>query len=545
MKFAKTLHEQALQFCFDQCLNYKLMKKVLKSDDMEEVAREFTKLFQAELRKVQTFMIGQQQDVHNSLPPLEIDIAPLMTSDHGLSIEEDDIGPAEDHCKAIVDKISMFRHYANLNGEAIRKIIKKFDKRLNMSFHDHFVLDTPLNNLVTARDIGVWLLDPAMHCLRLMRVVLGAQRVHRPLMQFNFWLEELKAGAKLARSRSVSGEEPDPTSMRLAICGNQEDMALCVKNTFIDCQTGSHQSHRRRARSLPPTAAAEAGRLVLTASTREASSSSSSPPRDPSDETQRRRNETGVEVVTGVPLDVPVVCVEHFVCRSLQIAPPHRVYALSDEEDELDESLLLARRGNPPLTMLRFPGAPVPNCSQIGLPIEQYGQSCSSSSQPSGVRQPSSYDPGQAYGVGGMRSARWWTEVPDNCPLTGFPIRLLPYPPFKLTRKTGNDGRDENASLLVDGPSLVLKVLSTWRFEVLGEPLIMSDISNLDAYMKRCKLGPFRLGPALELFCKGTTEAHRELEALRAKARKRLDNVKHIQRGRLQGAKQGGRKSHT
>jgi hypothetical protein len=94
--------------------------------------------------------------------------------------------------------------------------------------------------------------------------------------------------------------------------------------------------------------------------------------------------------------------------------------------------------------------------------------------------------------------------------------------------------RSKQPPLLVDGPYLVLEILSTWNWDVLGRPLLVTDVSGLDAYMKRCKLGPYRLGKALELLSIGTPEATRELENLRTQAQRKLDNLKHIQKVRRQ-----------
>ncbi|CAE8643675.1 unnamed protein product, partial [Polarella glacialis] len=129
-------------------------------------------------------------------------------------------------------------------------------------------------------------------------------------------------------------------------------------------------------------------------------------------------------------------------------------------------------------------------------------------------------------------SLRWWTDVAEVCPLSGFPIALLPYPPFKLQAVSPQRGSRETPKL-VDGPYLVLSVLCSWRFEVLGKALTVADVNALDLYMKRCKLGPFRLGRALELLSEHSPEAHKELEEIRFTARRRLEGLKHIQRVRL------------
>lgn len=119
---------------------------------------------------------------------------------------------------------------------------------------------------------------------------------------------------------------------------------------------------------------------------------------------------------------------------------------------------------------------------------------------------------------------RWWTEMKEVCPLSAFPVKLLPYPPFKFQ---GTDG-----IRYVDGTYLVLQVLVTWRFEALGRALTMEDVSALDNYMKRCKQGRYRLARALELLATGNVEDRREFEEMRALARKRFEGLWHIKRQR-------------
>lgn len=124
---------------------------------------------------------------------------------------------------------------------------------------------------------------------------------------------------------------------------------------------------------------------------------------------------------------------------------------------------------------------------------------------------------------------RWWTNLMETCPISGFPVGLLPYPPFKLQTPVA-----KSKSRLVDGNYLVLLMLSSWRFEVLGVPVTASQIQALDAYMRRCKLGPFRLAHALEMHRIGTPSALEDLQALRDRATARLDVLQHVQRARLQ-----------
>jgi hypothetical protein len=90
------------------------------------------------------------------------------------------------------------------------------------------------------------------------------------------------------------------------------------------------------------------------------------------------------------------------------------------------------------------------------------------------------------------KSNRWWTStrLPLTCRLSGFPINLLPYPPFKL-RVNANE---PNPHSLVDGKFLALRVIASGSLAVRGQgqDLSPSEITTLGQYMQKCKLGPFR-----------------------------------------------------
>lgn len=130
---------------------------------------------------------------------------------------------------------------------------------------------------------------------------------------------------------------------------------------------------------------------------------------------------------------------------------------------------------------------------------------------------------------------RWWTKVDAElmCPLSNFPIQMLPYPPFKYQVCQGKE-----SARLVDGGFLAIKVLATLDFEVLGRPMNVYDVSSLDAYVKRCKLGPWRVAKALQLRTAGTAAALQELQALQDQARRKFKKLKHIKQTRLQSAGQ-------
>jgi hypothetical protein len=93
---------------------------------------------------------------------------------------------------------------------------------------------------------------------------------------------------------------------------------------------------------------------------------------------------------------------------------------------------------------------------------------------------------------------RWWTssQAPLICPLSNFPICLLPYPPFKLRMLPEGDAGPHK---LVDGKFLSLMVIASEEMIACGRELQPNDVKALDAYMQRCKLGSLRLGRAVAL----------------------------------------------
>ncbi|CAE7713484.1 CPK8 [Symbiodinium sp. CCMP2456] len=126
---------------------------------------------------------------------------------------------------------------------------------------------------------------------------------------------------------------------------------------------------------------------------------------------------------------------------------------------------------------------------------------------------------------------RWWEELSDTCPISGFPIAYLPYPPCKLQVGPGKSQK------FVDGQYLLLHILSTLNFEVLGRSLTHGEIEAVDQHIKKCKLSPLRLSRAVELLCQvgqHNDRARQELAELRTKATKKLGALRHIQRVRMQ-----------
>eukprot|EP00931_Biecheleriopsis_adriatica_P062202 TRINITY_DN37460_c1_g1_i3.p1 TRINITY_DN37460_c1_g1~~TRINITY_DN37460_c1_g1_i3.p1 ORF type:complete len:341 (-),score=73.25 TRINITY_DN37460_c1_g1_i3:152-1174(-) len=128
----------------------------------------------------------------------------------------------------------------------------------------------------------------------------------------------------------------------------------------------------------------------------------------------------------------------------------------------------------------------------------------------------------------------WWKclQSPLLCPLTRFPICLLPYPPFKLRVK----GSGSSSYQLVDGKYLAMKcILSDMQ-------LRDSDMKSLDAYLHRCKLNQYRPMHAAALAQEarfGSTkdkrkEASQQLQSYIGHTRHELGKLRRIQENRLQ-----------
>ena len=140
---------------------------------------------------------------------------------------------------------------------------------------------------------------------------------------------------------------------------------------------------------------------------------------------------------------------------------------------------------------------------------------------------------------------RWWTKLQEQllCPLTRFPIRLLPYPPFKLLVDVTNPG----PHFLVDGKFLAMKLIVDGHPGAGIRELEQSDILALDDYMQRCKLGPFRPGTANALQEEVRTaqkecdriRAALELKKMQQKTSAELAKLRRIQDNRLSQIKTG------
>lgn len=132
---------------------------------------------------------------------------------------------------------------------------------------------------------------------------------------------------------------------------------------------------------------------------------------------------------------------------------------------------------------------------------------------------------------------RWWARSDQElvCPITNFPIYLLPYPPFKFRV----DPETSGPHILVDGKVLAMQLIVYGQCSGIRE-LQDSDIISLDNYIQRCKFSLAKPGFVRDLartVVAGASSADRaraseELKQLRVSARAELSKLKRIQDNR-------------
>lgn len=238
MKFAKTLQAESHHAWDGRYLDYKMMKKVLKTDGLGGVEL-FCDTLASELLKIRSFMRDQQEGIGQRICPLSA-LAVIQST----ALDGD--------CQQLVQIIQQFRDYASLNATALRKIIKKFDKRFQTNFLEKFGTPPTQHMLVSHSEVGAWLLDPAQHCLQLIRCSMigesvGAALKERHMRQLNFWFAELQAGERLMKMKVNTGATPLNIPFRLSMQGRQ-----CITNTNTFAEETSPTGAARRSSSLPP-----------------------------------------------------------------------------------------------------------------------------------------------------------------------------------------------------------------------------------------------------------------------------------------------------
>ncbi|CAJ1373281.1 unnamed protein product [Effrenium voratum] len=232
MKFGKQLQEELRAEWCKHYVDYKVLKKALKPEAPAVPA--FFDLLKSEVQKVQSFI--QQQ--HEALWKV---MSAGFAGDFNNAAKQCEVFTV---LETLVASIQHIHSFAALNQLALHKIIKKADKKLGQ-VNECF---SPEWNLVpSAENIVVWLLVPAEKCLRL--VTDCSKGGSQPLRQFHFWVQELRAGAVLARSQMTGAAGLNTMHLRLQLtCG--KDVQCRIRNTFID--VAQKDEHRTRSSSLPP-----------------------------------------------------------------------------------------------------------------------------------------------------------------------------------------------------------------------------------------------------------------------------------------------------
>lgn len=233
MKFGKTLLEELSHDWSGSCFDYKGLKKIIKLITRDPAsAPSFSVALEAELFRIQQVMLQQEE-------LLRAEVVGLQPYQMGQPLSA---APFFDEgrvaaCSSIVRKIKSFKHYASLTSTGVRKIIKKFDKRLQLNFREHYGVPPVASWLVSEGDVVQWLLAPASNCLDLLSRLL----IERPVLslrQYGFWAAHLEHGLQLTRTH---------------IEHLRQDDEVCVRNTFVDLKHGGEESaaHHRRAFSCP------------------------------------------------------------------------------------------------------------------------------------------------------------------------------------------------------------------------------------------------------------------------------------------------------
>jgi len=482
MKFGKTLLEEFSNDWMSSCFDYKGLKKVIKVIMCDpESAPSFSVALKAELFRVQGVMLQQEELLRAEAVAMQPYKAgqPLPAAPF---FDEGKLAA----CSNIVNKIESFKRYASLTSMGVRKIIKKFDKRLRLDFRERYGVPPVANLLVSERDVGSWLLAPASNCLRLLSR-LPIERPFLSLQQYRFWAADLQHGLQLTRIHIEHVRQVEE---------------VCVRNTFVELKQRGEESGvcRRRAFSCPDT--------------------------EPTINSQVRD-----ELMHASEEQPPAW--EEYHCEDASntgLADMDRTISSASSSSQHDMDRRSSSASSSSQRDMDCTSSSASSSSQRD--IDRTSSTASSSSQRDMDRKSSSASSSSQRmpHVKGS-SSRWWTAVKETCPLSGFPIAGLPYPPFKF-----RDGARRAQLLLVDAQYLTLSVMSTLEFHALGRPLTSEDIQAVDAHMKRCKLGNFRVGHAQQLCHTIGPEAAQQLKALQLRAHKRLKNLQHIQQTRLMRA---------
>lgn len=550
MKFAKQLRAERHQEWAQAYVDYKFLKQILKTLEAPTASIIFCKHLEEQVDKVAAFLSTQQDAIASDVRPL------IRQSDHpATSMVEPWVSSLDSPanlarlsatCEGLVRSIELLQSYTALNHEAMRKIIKKFDKRFGLTLHTEIPVLPAIP--YTAKDLKAWLMAPASRCVKFLREL--NKGVGRPV-QFDFWVMELAMGCDMLRSRHEAERamplDAGDTQHRLLWLYGGSDCQLSVKNTFIN-GTELEDTRRSRPNSLPPDfSRSRRGRagIANAAETEESEEACELQIKLKEEEAWETSTEDGFGLdnnraemprsETCMTSCSSITLVTERVSTGSTLRPGSHSSRSSESERAAEMPIVDNWHGKEQWQGYSPDANHSSGTMQRSSPMHR-GSAHASPKAGAKPGSPSSLATQDRSGAIQKASSarpgmqRWWTESVGECPLSGFPVNLLPYPPFKFRLESQSSSKHK----LVDGLFLVLHVLSTWQFEALGRPLSSGDSNALDTYVKRCKLGPWRLGEALEWFFEGTPETRSKLEDLRGKARHKLQSLQHIQQKRKQ-----------
>ncbi|KAK1632420.1 hypothetical protein QYE76_006735 [Lolium multiflorum] len=143
VNFSKKLTKDQIPGWEEYYFNYKLLKARVKvyteqtkegNHDRRRVLKDFSKLLDDEIEKIVLFMIKQQGLIAARLEELGKRRAVL----EDIPLVQEIAELKEDYRAVGLDLVRLLK-FVDLNANAVRKILKKFDERLGYTFTDYFV----------------------------------------------------------------------------------------------------------------------------------------------------------------------------------------------------------------------------------------------------------------------------------------------------------------------------------------------------------------------------------------------------------------------
>lgn len=141
--FGKKLKERQIQEWQGYYINYKLMKKKVRqytqqiqvgSQDRGHVLKDFSRMLDSQIEKIVLFLLEQQGHLASR-------IAKLGEQQEALQQQQDisKISELREAYREVGRDLLKLLYFVELNAVGLRKILKKFDKRLRHRFTDYYV----------------------------------------------------------------------------------------------------------------------------------------------------------------------------------------------------------------------------------------------------------------------------------------------------------------------------------------------------------------------------------------------------------------------